>query len=159
MTHILILSLLSMSPRKTLPEKPFSLGIFVSIYFTDGSLCLLHSPFAAINDYPASFLVQPASLQFLRAFPASTQKWKQRTGINSCTLFFCQNIKAEEALVDPFRHTLVTSLGVGIFGGKQYSGAFFRITRILVETFFSKNIYVVHIYMARLSLCTFNHTY
>lgn len=93
MTHILILSLLSMSPRKTLPEKPFSLGIFVDIYFTDGSLCLLQSPFAAINDYPASFLVQPALLQFLRAFPASTQKWKHGTGINSCTLFFVKILK------------------------------------------------------------------
>lgn len=61
--------------------------------------------------------------------------------------------------MNPFRHTLVTTLGVGILGGKQYSVVFFRITRILVETFFSKNIYVVHIYMARLSLCTFNHTY
>lgn len=99
----LILSLLYMSPRKTLPEKPFSLGIFVGIYFTNSSLCLLQSPFAAINDYPANFLVRPAFLQFLRDFPASTQKWNQRTGINTCTLF-CQNIKVEKALVDPF-HT------------------------------------------------------
>lgn len=86
-----------MSPRKTFPEKPFSLGIFVGIYFTDGSLCLPQSPFAAINNYPAKLLSSTCFPSVSESLPSNDAEMEPEN-------WYKYLYTVEKALVDPF-HT------------------------------------------------------